>query len=109
MPEKQTSKNAGIGKGTPGPGRKKGVPNRTTTLLKDAILMAAQKAGGDGPEGITNYLTTQAIENPGPFLSLLGKVLPVQLQGDPNAPIRHAVEVRIVDAQHDQARSSEGV
>ena len=33
-PEKQS---AGIGKGTPGPGRKKGVPNRATQAARDAI------------------------------------------------------------------------
>lgn len=70
---------AGIGKGTPGPGRKAGIPNRTTTLLKDAILAAAAKAGGEG--GLEAYLAKQADENPGPFMALLGKVLPMQLTG----------------------------
>lgn len=37
MAEKQT---AGIGKGTPGPGRKKGVPNKQTAAVKDMILAA---------------------------------------------------------------------
>lgn len=32
--EKQT---AGIGKGTPGPGRKKGLPNKSTVLAREAI------------------------------------------------------------------------
>jgi hypothetical protein len=27
------------------------------------------------------YLTAQAIENPGPFMALLGKVLPMQVTG----------------------------
>jgi hypothetical protein len=59
------------------PGRPKGVPNKINALLKDAILQAAQNAGGEG--GMTGYLTLQAQENPGPFLSLLGKVLPMQI------------------------------
>ena len=42
-------------------GRPRGVPNKTTQLLKDAILMAAAEAG-DGD--LVNYLTTQAKENP---------------------------------------------
>ena len=63
-----------------GKGRKKGVPNKTTALLKDAILKAAQNAGG-GDDGLVNYLTVQAAENPGPFMSLLGKVLPMQVEG----------------------------
>lgn len=67
-------------------GRKKGTPNKTTALLKDAILQAAEDAGGK--EGLVGYLTAQAKENPGPFLSLLGKVLPVQL----NAEISYAAD-----------------
>ena len=65
--------------GAPSPGRKKGQVNKTTALLKDAIIQAAEKAGGKG--GLVSYLETQASENPGPFLSLLGKVLPLQIQG----------------------------
>lgn len=68
-------------------GRQKGTPNKSTALLKDAILLAAQKAGGDTDTGLVDYLTVQASENPGPFMSLLGKVLPMQLAGDPDAPI----------------------
>jgi hypothetical protein len=75
MTEKQSLK---IGEGKPGPGRKKGVPNRTTTLLKDAILQAATEAGnGD----MAAYLKEQATKNPAPFLALLGKVLPLQIAG----------------------------
>jgi hypothetical protein len=69
-----------IGKGKAGPGRPKGMPNKTTALLKDAILQAAEGAGGKG--GMVAYLTTQAAANPGPFLALLGKVLPMQVTGE---------------------------
>lgn len=69
-----------IGKGKAGPGRPKGMPNRTTALLKDAILQAAEGAGGKG--GMTAYLQAQALDNPGPFLALLGKVLPMQVTGE---------------------------
>jgi hypothetical protein len=62
-----------------GKGRPKGAVNKTTALLKDAILQAAQKAGGD--EGMVGYLVEQAEKNPGPFMSLLGKVLPMQIEG----------------------------
>lgn len=86
-----------IGEGLAGPGRPKGVPNRTTALLKDAILKAAANAG-DGD--MVEYLTQQARVNPGPFMSLLGKVLPMQLSGDPDSPIRHKIEMIIVDADN---------
>ena len=63
----------------PGPGRPKGVPNKSTALLKDAILKAAEQAGGEG--GIVGYLALQAHESPAAFLGLLGKVLPMQVVG----------------------------
>ena len=69
------------GKGNPKTGgRKCGTPNRTTALLKDAILEAAQQAGGD-TDGLVVYLKKQAEVNPGPFMTLLGKVLPLQPVG----------------------------
>ena len=76
-------------------GRPKGSPNKTTALLKDAILQAADKAGGK--DGLVGYLTLQAAENPGPFMSLLGKVLPTQIGGDPDNPVLVSmIERRIV-------------
>lgn len=63
-----------------GKGRPPGTPNKTTALLKDAILQAATQAGGK--EGMAGYLTSQAKENPGPFMALLGKVLPMQVTGE---------------------------
>jgi hypothetical protein len=77
---KQTGENL-IGKGKAGPGRPKGVPNKSTALLKDMILTALEGAGG------VDYLQTQADDNPTAFLTLVGKVLPLQVTGDPNAPL----------------------
>ncbi len=73
--EKQTAE---IGKGKPGPGRPKGVPNKINALLKDEILQAADDAHEGGRVG---YLTAQAVANPTAFLTLLGKVLPTQIEG----------------------------
>ena len=76
-------------------GRKKGTPNKTTTLLKDAILKAATDAG-DGD--LSAYLLQQANGNPTAFLTLLGKVLPMQVGGDPDNPVEtiHRIERVIV-------------
>lgn len=77
-------------------GRQKGTPNKSTALLKDAILMAAEDAH---EEGLVGYLRVQAVANPGPFLTLLGKVLPTQVTGDPDNPVVHEVRRAIVRAQ----------
>jgi len=76
----------GVNRGNAGKGRPKGSPNKTTALLKDAILQAAQAAGGD--EGIKGYLQDQAVKNPGPFMALLGKVLPMQITGEDGGPLK---------------------
>lgn len=73
--EKQTAKKPRVGDGTPGPGRKKGVPNKTTQQLKDMILGALDRKGG------IDYLERQADENPTAFLTLVGKVLPMTVAG----------------------------
>jgi hypothetical protein len=85
-----------VGDGTPGPGRPKGSQNKTTAILKDAILKAAEQAGNKvGSDGMVSYLEDQAEKNPGPFMSLLGKVLPMQLTGDGGGDIPVAVSVTL--------------
>lgn len=71
-------------------GRKKGTPNKTTALLKDAILEAGASAHADG---LVGYLKQQANESPAAFLTLLGKVLPLQVNGDINHEHRHKITI----------------
>ena len=52
-------------------GRKKGTPNKTTTLIKDMIIAALDEAGG------IDYLVEVAKDNPAAFCTLIGKVLPM--------------------------------
>ena len=82
-------------------GRKKGTPNKTTALLKDAVLMAAEQTGADakGKDGLVGYLRMQAQTNPNAFMPLVGKVLPLQVSNDPDNPI--GIEVVFVNAGKD--------
>ena len=64
-----------------GGGSRKGKPNKVTAKLKDMILTALSDAGG------IEYLKARALDTPGPFLTLLGKVLPTQVSGDPENPV----------------------
>jgi len=84
-----------MAKGIKTGGRKKGTPNKTTALLKDAILKAATDAGGGD---LAAYLQVQARDNPTAFLALLGKVLPLQVAGDADSPLEmiHKIERVIV-------------
>ncbi len=75
-------------------GRQKGTPNKITADLKRAILEAAEAAGGEG--GTVGYLTLQAQENPAAFLTLIGKVLPTTLAGDPNNPVSTVTRIELI-------------
>jgi hypothetical protein len=71
----------------------------TNRLLKDAILKAGEIAGSGEPDGLVNYLVAQAKQNPGPFMSLPGKVLPTQVSGEDNKDVRITVR-NIVEERH---------
>lgn len=58
-----------------GKGRPKGASNKTTKAIKDAITEAFEKAGG------VDYLVTLAKEDPRTFCALVGKVIPLQVEG----------------------------
>lgn len=87
-------------------GRKKGTPNKHTTDLRKAILMAAEAAGNEVREngGTAAYLQQQAKENPGPFMTLMGKVLPTQVQGDPENPLVAEIHRIVVNGSGDTDR-----
>lgn len=61
-------------------GRQRGTPNKSTAELKAAILGAFCEVGGE------RYLVKVAKEDPRPFCTLLGKILPMSIGADPDAP-----------------------
>jgi hypothetical protein len=67
-------------------GRRKGTPNRLNADVKAMILGALDDVGGQ------EYLAKQAKENPTAFLTLLGKILPLQVTGKGGGPIEHRID-----------------
>lgn len=65
-------------------GRQKGTPNKLTATIRDAITTAFEEVGA------ASYLAKVAKEHPQVFCTLLGKVLPTQLSGPDDGPIKYA-------------------
>lgn len=63
-------------------GRSKGTPNKTTKVIREAAILAAEMVGSDnkGTDGLKGYLAWAARREPVAFLKLLEKILPMQLQ-----------------------------
>jgi len=64
-----------------GAGRPKGALDKNNKQLREMILGALAKKGGE------TYLAEKAETHPQAFMALLGKVLPLQVQGDPDSPV----------------------
>ena len=62
-----------MAKGKKTGGRQKGATNKTTAELKEMILGALSEVGGQA------YLVQQALDNPNAFMTLVGKVVPRDL------------------------------
>jgi hypothetical protein len=91
-----TKKSGRFGPGNPG--KPKGALSKTTKALKEAILEAAEKSGGDtkGKDGLVGYLKRVADEDVKAFSGLLGKVLPMTVAGDEDNPLRHSIKIEFV-------------
>ena len=72
----------GRGGARAGAGRKKGIPNRLTTSMKEAIRDAFQELGCAG------YLVRIGHDDPRTFCSLLGRVIPREVGGPDGEPIK---------------------
>jgi hypothetical protein len=82
-------------------GRQKGARNKLTADLKEMILGALDAKGGQ------SYLETQADEKPVAFMTLIGKVLPLTLQGNPDNPISLTVVTGVPRADDDTLAAAE--
>jgi hypothetical protein len=64
-------------------GRRKGTPNKLNADVKAMILGALHQAGGE------DWLLEQANANPVAFMTLIGKILPLQVTGKDGGPLEH--------------------
>ena len=70
----------GFKKGDGRGGRPKGAQNKTTRMLREAIILAAENSKHSKGDGLVGYLRFLANEKPEVFAQLLGKLLPLQVK-----------------------------
>jgi hypothetical protein len=80
--EKESNNSNGRGGARQGAGRPKGSLDKGNALIRELIVEALDNLGG------TAYLEETARSHPAAFLSLLGKVMPVQVTGADGGSIK---------------------
>jgi hypothetical protein len=75
----------------PGPGRPRGVPNKFTGDLKEAILAGVN---GSNPLGVAGFVCDLSLDRPTSAAALLGRLIPVSMAGmlDATLTVRHVDE-----------------
>src|ERR1700722_13366010 len=81
-PVKKTANKPGLGRygnlPGPGPGRPKGVPNKFTGELKEAILAGVN---GSHKLGVSGFVLKLSLDTPTSAAALLGRLIPVSMVG----------------------------
>lgn len=82
-PKPSRGSKPGERRGNAGKGRPAGAVNKTTRVLKDAIILAAETVGNEiEPEtGVQGYCMDLARNHKNLFAPLLGKIIPLMVAG----------------------------
>jgi hypothetical protein len=92
----------GVNRGNAGKGRQKGVPNKTTAIMKDAItaVYSDLQASVENADNANAHFLQWAKDNATEFYKLASKLIPVQLSGDPDHPLVHEIRRTVVRPGH---------
>jgi hypothetical protein len=91
MAVKKTAQAKPKAAGNRGKGRKKGVPNKVTKAVKEALEGAL-----NADEGAEAFFIQLRKENPVTFANIVSKLIPIQVDADVKADIDKNVTVTIV-------------
>lgn len=84
----------------PGAGRPKGSLDQGNKAIRELVVEALDGLGG------VAYLQDVARSHPAAFLSLIGKVMPIQVEGSGGGPIETVTRIELVSLDGDGAGSS---
>jgi hypothetical protein len=88
--EKHSKNSNGRGGKRPGAGRPKGSLDKGNKMIRELIVQALDNLGG------VTYLEETARSHPAAFLSLLGKVMPIQVTGEDGGPVQFQKIERVI-------------
>lgn len=84
----------------PGPGRKKGVPNRWTGQAKDAIIETFERCGG--VDGYIAWVNSSEKARDIFYGSVVPKLIPVQVTGAADGPVAIQIVTGVPRADADR-------
>lgn len=88
--DKQSKNSNGRGGARPGAGRPKGSLDKGNAMIREMIVEALDGVGG------VQYLQETARSHPAAFLSLIGKVMPIQVTGEGGGPVQTVSRIELV-------------
>lgn len=88
--EKESKKSNGRGGARPNAGRPAGSLDKGNAMIREMIVEALDGVGG------VQYLQGVAASHPAAFLSLIGKVIPIQVEGGGGGPVQHSMVVEFI-------------
>jgi len=94
--EIKTEQKPRVGDGTPGPGRPKGLQNKTTVAAKEAIAMAADRLGG--ADRLVEWAQSDPANERVFWGTIYPKLLPLQVSGEGGGPLAVSLAVKFVNA-----------
>jgi hypothetical protein len=93
-------------------GRPRGVQNRVTVALKQAIILGAEDVGedGKGKDGLQGYMRRLALQEPSVFGQLLRRIMPVEVRRDidPNSTLGQVLEAVRARIAYEKAKAIDG-
>lgn len=94
MEKKTKRKPTGAAAMGAGPGRPKGVPNKTTTMAKEAIAFAAEGLGGG--QGLLDWARSDPANEKVFWGTIYPKLLPLQVSGEGGGPVQVVGRIELV-------------